>query len=189
MSAYRDALTKLFLKGSFVRGDSLQSPRKEKPLEKSGDATPRARKSARNSIPPSPTRQPLAADNAPSSAPDVIPAATQDHAHPGKLLAGKLRDHGKTASDLARDMRVPVNRVTAIINGQRGVTADTALRLGHWFDETPESWLDAQQRYELARAKAESGVEIRRLPRLIRSRQAQDQPALSRRMASSRSNK
>ena len=95
---------------------------------------------------------------------------TQDHAHPGKLLAGKLRAHGKTASDLARDMRVPVNRVTAIINGQRGVTADTALRFGHWFDETPESWLDAQQRYELARARAESGSEIRRLPRLARSR-------------------
>ena len=170
MSAYRDALTKLFLKGSFARGEVLPLLRKEKMIENPEDVSSRSRKSTSKSRPHSPLRQPPAVDYPPSSAPDVIPSATQDHAHPGKLLAGKLRAHGKTASDLARDMRVPVNRVTAIINGQRGVTADTALRLGHWFDETPESWLDAQQRYELARARAESGGEIRRLPRLSRSR-------------------
>jgi addiction module HigA family antidote len=170
MSAYRDALTKLFLKGSFVKGDALQSPRNEKSSERSGDAPPRARQATSKSRTKRPLRQPQVAEYAPSSTPDLIPAAMQDKAHPGMLLAGKLRAHGKTASDLARDMRVPVNRVTAIINGQRGVTADTALRFGHWFDETPESWLDAQQRYELARARAESGGEIRRLPRLIRPR-------------------
>lgn len=167
MSAYRDALTKLFLKGSFVKGDGLQSSRNEKSSERSRDAAPPLRQDLRKSRTKRPLRQAPVAD---PTAPENIAAGAQDYAHPGKLLAGKLRDHGKTASDLARDMRVPVNRVTAIINGQRGVTADTALRFGHWFEETPESWLEAQQRYELARARAESGGEIRRLPRLIRSR-------------------
>lgn len=170
MSAYRDALTKLFLNGSFAKGDVSPLPREEKTSRQSEQVSSRVQKSVRKSRPQGLLHQPVAAEYAPSSTPDLIPAAMQDHAHPGKLLAGKLRAHGKTASDLARDMRVPVNRVTAIINGQRGVTADTALRFGHWFDETPESWLDAQQRYELARARAESGGEIRRLPRLIRPR-------------------
>jgi addiction module HigA family antidote len=75
--------------------------------------------------------------------------------HPGQILAQHLIDLGLTASDLARDIGVPVNRVTAIINGQRGVTADTALRLGHWFGVEPEVWLELQMQYELAVARRE----------------------------------
>jgi addiction module HigA family antidote len=86
--------------------------------------------------------------------------------HPGRILARHLQELGLTASDLARDIGVPVNRVTAIINGQRGVTADTALRLGHWFGVDAEDWLDLQLQYELALARQAAGATIKRLPRL-----------------------
>lgn len=86
--------------------------------------------------------------------------------HPGQVLAQHLAEYGLTASDLARDIDVPVNRVTAILNGQRGVTADTALRLGHWFGVAPEDWLGLQLEYELALARHEAGTRIKKLPRL-----------------------
>jgi addiction module HigA family antidote len=87
--------------------------------------------------------------------------------HPGRLLAQHLQDLGLTASDLARDIDVPVNRVTAIINGQRGVTADTALRLGHWFGVEAEDWLELQLQYELALARQDAGATVNKLPRLV----------------------
>ena len=59
--------------------------------------------------------------------------------HPGEHLAEELKELGISAAELSRQIDVPVNRITAIINGQRGVTADTALRLGHWFGTSPES--------------------------------------------------
>ena len=86
--------------------------------------------------------------------------------HPGQVLARHLSALGFTASDLARDLNVPVNRITAIINGQRGVTADTALRLGHWFGVEPEDWMQLQLQYELAVARREAGAKIRALPSL-----------------------
>jgi plasmid maintenance system antidote protein VapI len=61
---------------------------------------------------------------------------------------------------------VPVNRVTAIVNGQRGVTADTALRLGHWFGTSPEFWLNLQTLYELRVARKKVGDRVKELPRL-----------------------
>jgi addiction module HigA family antidote len=66
----------------------------------------------------------------------------------------------------SRQIDVPVNRITAIINGQRGITADTALRLGHWFGTSPEFWLNLQSIYELRRARAEAGARVEKLPRL-----------------------
>lgn len=175
MSAYRDALTKLFLRGSFSKGDDARpariatTPARFKaPAEAVRDVvSPVSRR--RSASPAATVAQPDTRSAAQASDPKPA-SSSQDHSHPGKLLANKLRAHGKTASDLARDMHVPVNRVTAIINGQRGVTADTALRFGHWFGETPESWLEAQQRYELARARVECGAAIRRLPHLSPSR-------------------
>lgn len=86
--------------------------------------------------------------------------------HPGAILKRHLRDLGVSATELARAIDVPVNRVTAILNGQRGVTADTALRLGHWFGVDPQAWLDLQMRYELALAQRAAGAAIRKLPRL-----------------------
>ena len=85
--------------------------------------------------------------------------------HPGEHLADELQELGMSAAELARQLAVPVNRITQIINGQRSITADTALRLGHWFNTGPEIWLNLQQLYELRRAQAEIGAEIERLPR------------------------
>jgi len=62
---------------------------------------------------------------------------------------------------------VPANRITQIINGQRAITADTALRLGHWFTTGPEVWLNLQQLYELRRAQDEIGATIERLPKRV----------------------
>ncbi len=69
--------------------------------------------------------------------------------HPGEHLAEELEELGLSAAELARQIDVPVNRVTAILNGQRGVTADTALRLGHWFGTSAEYGLNLQKLYEL----------------------------------------
>ena len=64
--------------------------------------------------------------------------------HPGEHLAEELRESGITAAELSRQIDVPVNRITGIIHGQRGITADTALRLGHWFGTTPQFWMNLQ---------------------------------------------
>ena len=73
--------------------------------------------------------------------------------HPGEHLAEELKELGMSAAELARQIDVPVNRVTGIINGQRAITADTALRLGHWFGTSPEFWLNLQKLYELRLAR------------------------------------
>ncbi len=86
--------------------------------------------------------------------------------HPGEHLAEELRELGMPAAELARQIDVPVNRVTSILNGQRGITADTALRLGHWFGTSPEFWLNLQSLYELRLARAASGPRIDKLPTL-----------------------
>ena len=86
--------------------------------------------------------------------------------HPGEHLAEELREIGMSAAALARQIDVPVNRVTGIINGQRGITADTALRLGHWFGTSAEFWLNLQSLYELRLARQEVGDEVRKLPKL-----------------------
>jgi len=85
--------------------------------------------------------------------------------HPGEHLAEELRELGVTAAELSRQIDVPVNRITGIIHGQRGITADTALRLGHWFGTTPQFWMNLQQLYELRLAESEVGAEIAALPR------------------------
>jgi addiction module HigA family antidote len=85
--------------------------------------------------------------------------------HPGEHLAEELREVGITAAELSRQIDVPVNRITGIIHGQRGITADTALRLGHWFGMTPQFWMNLQQLYELRLAESEVGARIAVLPR------------------------
>src|ERR1700694_6053474 len=94
--------------------------------------------------------------------------------HPGKHLAEELKELGISAAELARQIDVPVNRVTGIINGQRGVTADTALRLGHWFGTSPEYWLNLQKLYELRLARAEVGERVKKLPRLSDQKRKRD---------------
>jgi addiction module HigA family antidote len=87
--------------------------------------------------------------------------------HPGEHLAEELRELGITAAELSRQLDVPVNRITGIIHGQRGITADTALRLGHWFGTSPQFWMNLQQLYELRLAEDEIGAEVAALPRRI----------------------
>ncbi len=102
--------------------------------------------------------------------------------HPGEHLAQELTELRMSAAELARQIDVPVNRVTGIINGQRAVTADTALRLGHWFDTSPEFWLNLQNIYELRRAREEIGDRVEKTspargPR-ARTRKSRASPAL-----------
>jgi antitoxin HigA-1 len=85
--------------------------------------------------------------------------------HPGEILREELELLSISAAELARQLNVPTNRVTGILNEQRAVTADTALRLGHWFGTSAEMWLNMQKLYELRLAEQEKGAEIRKLPK------------------------
>ena len=89
--------------------------------------------------------------------------------HPGEHLSEELRELGMSAAELARKLAVPTNRITAILNGQRGITGDTALRLAHFFGTSPEFWLNLQSLYELRMARKRAGSSIKALPRLARS--------------------
>jgi addiction module HigA family antidote len=71
---------------------------------------------------------------------------------------------GITPTELSRQIRVPANRVTQIISGQRGITGDTALRLGHWFGTSAQFWLNLQGAYDIRVAEQAAGEEIARLP-------------------------
>ncbi len=84
--------------------------------------------------------------------------------HPGEVLADELAEIGVSASQLARVIDVPVNRVTQILHGRRAITADTALRLGRWFGTGPEVWLDLQTDYELRIAEAGLGKALLAIP-------------------------
>ena len=88
--------------------------------------------------------------------------------HPGKHLAEELDALDMSAAELARRLKVPTNRVTAILNGQRAISGDTALRLAHFFGTTPQFWLNLQSLYEIRLAEAKSGKVIKKLPSLKR---------------------
>ena len=77
--------------------------------------------------------------------------------HPGEHLAEELTALSMSAAELARKLAVPTNRVTEILNGQRAVTGDTALRLGHFFGTSAEFWLNLQSLYELRLAQEKAG--------------------------------
>jgi len=80
--------------------------------------------------------------------------------HPGEILREELETLGLSANALSKALGVPVNRITTILNGQRGVSADTALRVARYFGTTPQLWLNLQKAWELRRAETESGGEI-----------------------------
>jgi addiction module HigA family antidote len=86
--------------------------------------------------------------------------------HPGEHLSEELEELGMSAAELARQLEVPTNRITGILNGQRAITDDTALRLGHFFGTSPEFWLNLQSLYELRLAERKAGKSIRILPTL-----------------------
>jgi addiction module HigA family antidote len=80
--------------------------------------------------------------------------------HPGQILRDELDELGLSANALSKALDVPVNRITMILGGQRGVSADTALRLGRYFGTTPQVWLNLQKTWELRRAEIARGREI-----------------------------
>ena len=82
--------------------------------------------------------------------------------HPGEILRDELNELGLSANALAKALGVPANRITAILNEQRSITGDTALRLAKYFGTTPEFWMNLQAAYEVKRAIQESGREIER---------------------------
>ena len=84
--------------------------------------------------------------------------------HPGDHLAEELKELNMSAAELARQLDVPTNRVTEILNGRRAITGDTALRLAHFFGTTAEFWLNLQSLYELRIAQKKVGKSIERLP-------------------------
>ena len=81
--------------------------------------------------------------------------------HPGEILREDvLKELGISGNALAKELGVPANRVTAIVNETRGVSADTALRLSRYLGTTPQFWLNLQTSYDLRRAERESGQDI-----------------------------
>ena len=89
---------------------------------------------------------------------------TRQPIHPCEILSDELAELSLTASALARQIKVPPNRISQIIQGKRAITGDTALRLGHWFGTNPQFWLNLQSQYDLRLAEAEAGKEVRKLP-------------------------
>jgi addiction module HigA family antidote len=88
--------------------------------------------------------------------------------HPGEHLAEELKELGMSAAELARQLRLPTNPVTGILNGRRAITGDTALRLAHFFGTSAEFWLNLQSLYELRLAEQKAGKSIKALPTLKR---------------------
>ena len=86
--------------------------------------------------------------------------------HPGEHLAEQLEELQMSAAELSRQLKVPTNRITEILNGQRSITGDTALRLGHFFGTSAEFWMNLQKLYELRLAEQKAGDTIKALPTL-----------------------
>jgi antitoxin HigA-1 len=80
---------------------------------------------------------------------------------PGEILAYELKERDISPTELSRQLNVPPNRVTQIINGQRNITGDTTLRLGHWFQTNAQFWLNAQALYAIDLANVQIGAEVK----------------------------
>jgi addiction module HigA family antidote len=82
--------------------------------------------------------------------------------HPGRTLAAELASRNMAANALALKLRVPANRLSDIVRGQRAISAETALRLGRYFGTGAEFWMNLQANYDLARAREEFGAIVER---------------------------
>lgn len=83
-------------------------------------------------------------------------------AHSGRVLKRELTSRSLSANRLALDIGVPSGRITDTLNGRRSVTADTAVRLGRYFGNSAQFWLDLQSQYDIAMIERERGAEITR---------------------------
>lgn len=81
-------------------------------------------------------------------------------AHPGRFLKRELAARALSANRLALDLGVPSGRITDILNGRRAISADTGVRLGRYFGNSPQFWLDLQSQYDIAVVERERGKEI-----------------------------
>lgn len=89
------------------------------------------------------------------------PSKRLDPIHPGEILREDfMKPLGISVNKLARDLDVPPNRISAIVNGTRSITADTALRLGAYFRVSPEIWLGLQTDYDLRLTRQRHGDQI-----------------------------
>jgi antitoxin HigA-1 len=86
--------------------------------------------------------------------------------HPGEILREQMGELDLSANALAAKLGVPANRISAIVRGTRGITADTALRLGKFFGQTPEFWMNLQSTYDLVVAEKDIGAELKRIRRV-----------------------
>jgi addiction module HigA family antidote len=84
--------------------------------------------------------------------------------HPGEHLADELKATGMSANELAKALGVPTNRITEIIRGKRGISGDTALRLGCWFGTGLDIWMNLQKNYELRLAAEAIGDALEKIP-------------------------
>ena len=75
--------------------------------------------------------------------------------HPGIILKEELDEIGISAADIARQLKVPENRMSEVMRGRRSITADTALRLSRWFGTSAHFWMNLQKNYELRKAEQE----------------------------------
>jgi len=83
--------------------------------------------------------------------------------HPGEILKTEFLDEfGLSAYALAKALKVPPNRINLIINGERSISADTALRLSRFFGTTPELWVNLQSHFDLSIAVRKSAKRIDR---------------------------
>ncbi|MBI4384147.1 MAG: HigA family addiction module antidote protein [Nitrospinae bacterium] len=87
----------------------------------------------------------------------------RDPIHPGEILADELEEIGINGHELAQRIKVPHNRIYQILGGKRGITADTAMRLGKFFGSGPEIWLNLQQKFDLQVARKEECGELKKI--------------------------
>lgn len=85
--------------------------------------------------------------------------------HPGEILGDELEEIGLSAKRLAGVIEVPPNRLYQLLAGKRGMTADTALRLGRYFGMSAGFWMNLQSSYELDLARRRAGKSIQRIPK------------------------
>jgi addiction module HigA family antidote len=97
--------------------------------------------------------------------------------HPGEHLAEQLEALNMSAAELARQIGVPTNRISEVVRGRRSITGDTALRLGHFFDVSPQFWLNLQSIYDLRAAQESVGEVVRALPTLRQTLKARSHGA------------
>lgn len=104
----------------------------------------------------------------------------RDPIHPGEILTDELNEIGMNGKELAERLHVPFNRIYQILRGERSITASTALRLGEFFNGSPDLWLNLQKDYDLEKAREKEGRELKKIKPLKKNMiKTRPQPAVS----------